>query len=320
MANYRSECISISELGKIFLFQGIDPENLISLLEDCPILCLDKDDLLITQGEANRNCYFIISGALRIHLDSHDSTIVSILGAGESVGEISMLDGEMASAHVLCAEDCQALVVNEDVFASLVNSFHVFCRSLLFLMVRRLRHSNNSISESFKKQREYQLTATVDELTGLYNRRWLRDMLARQMQRSRVNIAPLAVLVIDVDHFKQINDQHGHGIGDLVLRELALIMMTGVRPTDLVARYGGEEFIIVLPGTDLAGARLVAERMRRKVAGARMVASSGEALPLLTISLGLAQMREIEMIDEFIARADAALYQAKREGRNRVEG
>ena len=320
MANYRRESISIPELGRIMLFKGIDPASLVSLLEDCPIICLDKDDLLITQGEANRNCYFILSGSLRIHLDSHDSTVVSMLGPGESVGEISLLDGELASAHVLCSEDCQALVVSEDVFSSLVNSFHVFCRSLLFLMIRRLRHSNTSISESFRKQKEYQLTATIDELTGLYNRRWLRDMLARQMQRCRVNIDPLAVMVIDVDHFKLINDQHGHAIGDQVLRELALLMMTGVRPTDLVARYGGEEFIIVLPITDLAGARVVAGRLCKKVAKARMLAATGEKLPLVTISLGVAQMREIETIDEFIARADDALYQAKRNGRNQVEG
>jgi len=320
VANYRRESISIPELGRIMLFKGIDPASLVSLLEDCPIICLDKDDLLITQGEANRNCYFILSGSLRIHLDSHDSTVVSMLGPGESVGEISLLDGELASAHVLCSEDCQALVVSEDVFSSLVNSFHVFCRSLLFLMIRRLRHSNTSISESFRKQKEYQLTATIDELTGLYNRRWLRDMLARQMQRCRVNIDPLAVMVIDVDHFKLINDQHGHAIGDQVLRELALLMMTGVRPTDLVARYGGEEFIIVLPITDLAGARVVAGRLCKKVAKARMLAATGEKLPLVTISLGVAQMREIETIDEFIARADDALYQAKRNGRNQVEG
>lgn len=320
MANYRRESISIPELGRIFLFKGIDPASLVGLLEDCPIICLDKDDLLITQGEANRNCYFILSGSLRIHLDSHDSTVVSLLGPGESVGEISLLDGELASAHVLCSEDCQALVVSEDVFSSLVNSFHVFCRSLLFLMIRRLRHSNTSISESFRKQKEYQLTATIDELTGLYNRRWLRDMLARQMQRGRVNTDPLAVMVIDVDHFKQINDQHGHAIGDQVLRELALLMMTGVRPTDLVARYGGEEFIIVMPITDLAGARVVAGRLCKKVARARMTAATGEKLPEVTISLGVAQMREIETIDEFIARADDALYQAKRNGRNQVEG
>lgn len=320
MASYRSAPISISELGEIFLFQGIEPENLIDLLADCPVLCLEKEELLIGQGTANRNCYFILSGSLQIHLDSLDNHAVSTLRAGESVGEISLLDGELASANVVCPEKCQALVVEEEVFWSLVNSSHVFCRHLLFLMISRLRSSNMSISESFKKQQEYQLTATIDELTGLYNRRWLREMLARQMQRSQEKAAPLTLLMIDGDHFKKVNDQHGHNIGDLVLQALASTMLDWVRPTDLVARYGGEEFVIVLPGTDLAGARVVAERMRRMIAEARTPSTLGELLPVVTISIGLALMEEADTMDAFIGRADAALYRAKEKGRNRVEG
>lgn len=320
MASYRRQTISIPELGEIFLLQGIEPESLIALLADCPVICLEKGEVLIGQGTANRNCYFILSGSLHIHLDSLDSLPVSTLNIGESVGEISLLDGQTASAHVVCPEECQALVVSEEVFWSLVNSFHGFCRSLLFLMIRRLRHSNISISASFKKQREYQLTATIDELTGLYNRRWLMEMLPRQMQRSRGDGAPLALLMIDGDHFKRINDTFGHAAGDQVLRGLARMMTNSVRPTDPVARYGGEEFVIVLSDTDLTGARAVAGRIRKTVTKAATADVTGESLPAVTVSIGVAQMLDSETMDEFIARADAALYLAKRNGRNRVEG
>lgn len=320
MVSYRNEPISTSELGKIFLFKGIEPVNLIGLLADCPVICLEQEELLIAQGTANRNCYFILSGSLRIHLDSPNGLAVSTLNIGESVGEISLLDGQLASANVVCPDQCQALVVDEEVFWSLVNSFHVFCRHLLFLMISRLRSSNMSISESFKKQQEYQLTSTIDELTGLYNRRWLREMLARQMKRSQGEITPLSLLMLDGDHFKRVNDEYGHGVGDQVLRRLAATMMNGVRPIDLVARYGGEEFVIVLPGIELAGARVVAERMRRAIAEAFSNASAVHALPALTVSIGVAQLLDVETMDEFIARADAALYQAKERGRNRVEG
>lgn len=320
LAICRSDSISLAELGQILLFKGIEPESLMGLLADCPVLCLGEEELLITQGEANRNCFFIISGSLRIHLDSTDSSALSTLKAGESVGEISLLDGQPASAHVVCSGECQVLVVAEEVFWSLVNSFHLFCRNLLFMMISRLRNSNMSISESFKKQREYQLTAVIDELTGLYNRRWLREILVRQMKRSLVNGDPLSLLLIDVDHFKMINDDHGHAIGDQVLRGLAGVMMNGVRPTDLVARYGGEEFVIVLPGTDLAGARVAAGRTRRMIAAAKLITADAAASPVTTVSIGVAQMRETESMDDLITRADAALYLAKNNGRNRVEG
>jgi diguanylate cyclase (GGDEF)-like protein len=319
LASYRRQSISIPELGKISLLQGIEPESLIGLLGDCPVICLEQDEILIAQGAANRNCYFILSGSLQIHLDSLENFAVSTLNVGESVGEISLLDGHTASAHVVCAEACQALVVAEDVFWSLVNSFNVFCRHLLFLMISRLRSSNMSISESFKKQREYQLTSTTDELTGLYNRRWLREMLERQMLRSLGEVAPLALLMIDGDYFKMVNDQYGHNVGDQVLQALGATMLDWVRPTDLVARYGGEEFVIVLPGTDLVGARVVAERMRRMIAEARTPSTLGEMLPVVTVSIGVALMEEADTIDEFIGRADAALYRAKEKGRNRVE-
>ena len=320
MATYRSEPIAIPELEKIFLFQGIEATSLIGLLADCPVICLDQDELLIAQGSANRNCYFILTGSLLIHLDSLAGHVVSTLNIGESVGEFSLLDGQPASANVVCPESCQALVVAEEVFWSLVNSFHVFCRHLLFLMISRLRSSNMSISESFKKQREFELTATIDELTGLYNRRWLMEMLERQMKRSLGEAAPLALLVIDADHFKLVNDEYGHGVGDQVLRGLARIMTAGVRPQDLLARYGGEEFVVVLPGADLTEARFVAERLRRMMAEATPAVAVGEAPPLVTISIGVALMQKGDTVAEFFSRADAALYRAKRNGRNRVEG
>lgn len=320
MASYRSGGISRSELESILHFKGIEPSCLLDLLADCPVLCLAPDEALITQGTANRNCYFILAGSLRIHLDSLESPVLSTLGIGESVGEISLLDGQTASAHVLCHEECQVLVVPEEVFWSLVNFFHGFCRQLLLLMTGRLRHSNSSISNSLKKQEQYKLIATIDELTGLYNRRWLRSILERQMTRSLFSNTPLALLVIDVDHFKQVNDTFGHNVGDLVLQGVARLMMNSVRPTDLVTRYGGEEFLIVLPGSDLAGARIVAERVRGGIAAATMVAPEVMDLPGVTVSIGAAEMREEEAMDDFIGRADAALYQAKHNGRNRVEG
>ncbi len=309
-----------NEVHKLLLFSDVEPARVTSLLGDCPIICLEPGDVVLSQGEANRSCYCILSGSLRIHLDSLENPPVSILHAGESVGEISLLDGQHTSAHVVCDSDCQLLVLAEDTFWSLVNASHSFSRNLLFSTISRLRSSNVSISKSFKKQREYKLTATIDELTGLYNRRWLNKMLKRQVKRSQFSNEPLSLLMIDIDHFKKINDDHGHLVGDQVLRIVAQLMVSSVRPTDLVTRYGGEEFVVILPNTDLDGSRIAAERICSMVSAAKMVTAEEVTLPAVTVSVGIAQMQSHENMDDLLRDADKALYQAKENGRNRIEG
>ncbi len=134
-----------------------------------------------------------------------------------------------------------------------------------------------------------------------------------------VDRLPLAVLMLDVDHFKDFNDTYGHKSGDLVLQMVARIMRKSLRPSDMLARYGGEEFIVLLPGTPAEQAKLVAERLRKAVANCRITAEQGQALPAVTISVGVSPLTENETVEQAIDAADEALYLAKRNGRNRIE-
>lgn len=320
MANQRRENLTRQELENLLMFEGVEPKYVLGPLENCPIICLARDEVVISQGETNNKCYFILTGQLRVHLDSLASEIVSVLHAGESVGEMSLLDGKNASAHVVCHTTCELLVLNENVFWSLVNASHNFSRNLLFVMTSRLRGNNVYVSANLKKQREYKLDATIDELTGLYNRRWLNKIMVRQMKRSQHNDEPLSILMVDVDHFKKVNDDYGHIVGDQVLRSIARTMVDHVRPTDLLARFGGEEFIAILQASNLTAARGAAKRMCRSISAVQVVTAEGVILPTITISIGIAEMRTDESMDEFIMRADAALYQAKQNGRDQVEG
>ena len=130
---------------------------------------------------------------------------------------------------------------------------------------------------------------------------------------------PLSVLLIDIDHFKNFNDNFGHGVGDQVLRLMAKVLRERVREIDLPARYGGEELIAVLPGADLATCAAVAERIRRTIAECQITRrSTGEALPSITVSIGVGQFQLGESMADLIDRCDRALYLAKRSGRNRV--
>lgn len=161
--------------------------------------------------------------------------------------------------------------------------------------------------------------AHIDPLTQLLNRRALTVNLVAELERVRRYNAPLTLLMIDVDHFKLVNDTHGHIAGDLVLEELGLVLQRAVRSVDTVARYGGEEFVVVLPETGEQGAMAFAERLRAKVEWNSFSIGKGQSLKL-TISIGLTTFEgaRAESAEELLDAADKALYRAKQGGRNKV--
>jgi diguanylate cyclase (GGDEF)-like protein len=159
-----------------------------------------------------------------------------------------------------------------------------------------------------------QILAGTDALTGLSNRRALNESLAHHVALARRSGSALSVILIDVDHFKQINDRHGHPVGDLVLTQLARVLESQVRVSDRMGRWGGEEFLVVAPGTGLVAVTELAERIRIAVAAFQF-----EHGRPVTLSLGLTQMLQGDEVEAMLQRADRALYRAKQRGRNRVE-
>jgi diguanylate cyclase (GGDEF)-like protein len=160
--------------------------------------------------------------------------------------------------------------------------------------------------------------ALVDGLTGLANRRQCEETLEDELARLERFGGSLAVVVADLDWFKDINDRHGHPAGDAVLREFAALLQETVRDVDLAGRWGGEEFVLVLPGTDLEGGAQLAERIRVALAARIVLAVDGSPIPV-TASFGVAAIPPGKTASELFAAADAAMYQAKRAGKNRVE-
>ena len=161
--------------------------------------------------------------------------------------------------------------------------------------------------------------ALHDPLTGLANRRKFAERFAYDVSRATRTRMPLSLLMIDIDHFKAINDQHGHLAGDACLKALATLLTGSVREVDLVARFGGEEFVVLLPETSVAQSLVVAERMRAKVEAQPFCIGEGAPAVALTISVGTATSAGAALtLEQLLARADEAVFRAKYEGRNRV--
>jgi len=170
------------------------------------------------------------------------------------------------------------------------------------------------MNQEFNRIRHESLT---DPLTGLKNRRAFDKEIAQLCTSAQVAREPLSLLIVDIDHFKVINDTHGHVVGDGVIKRVAQWLTESVRGQDVVARFGGEEFVLILPMTSLAGAASVVENIRASIAK-RTLRYGEKAIGKITISVGAAQMGHTEEVESLVNRADQMLYLAKREGRNRV--
>lgn len=178
---------------------------------------------------------------------------------------------------------------------------------------KEVRERNQELRVAMQQIREL---AHVDELTGVANRRRLMDVLTSEINRCRRSRSPLSIALLDIDHFKRINDRFGHPAGDAILRRVACSVDERMQDIDCFGRYGGEEFMMILPQTDLKGARTKAERICQSLR--ETSCDSLQKGLQITASVGVAQYRDSELAEDVIQRADEALYQAKTTGRDRV--
>jgi two-component system cell cycle response regulator len=193
-----------------------------------------------------------------------------------------------------------------------------FANTVIKSAVNAIEQSH-AIEQAKADNARLEALAHTDPLTHLLNRRALTIRLSAELERVRRYNSPLTMLLIDLDHFKMVNDTYGHLVGDEVLRGIAMILQRSLRSVDMVARYGGEEFVVVLPETSEQGAVAFAERIRQRVEQHAFEAERANTARV-TVSIGVScfPAPHVESVDDLFARADAALYRAKEKGRNRV--
>jgi len=187
------------------------------------------------------------------------------------------------------------------------------------VLEERLLLSKSEISNLQQSLEAIRAESLTDPLTGLGNRKYFDRMIEQAVQAALAQNEPLSLLMFDIDHFKSFNDSYGHLTGDQVLRLVAMSLKQTIKGQDITARYGGEEFAVVLPNTALRQALTVADHIRRAVMAKELKKkSTGEILGRVTISVGVSMLKQGDDTDSLIERADACLYAAKRNGRNRV--
>jgi diguanylate cyclase (GGDEF)-like protein len=303
-----------SLLQSIALFRGVEPDTITDLLPRCGRIDVAEGDVLLSPQRENRCVYVVLSGRLSVHLGSLDAPKIADLGPGACAGEMSLIEDKDPSAFVVAVEDSHLMVISHHLLWQIVDRSHTFSKNLLVVLSERVRSDNEFIASSLGVLRQAERNALTDALTGLGNRHWMKDMFEREVTRARHNRRSLCLMMIDVDNFKRFNDQYGHIAGDRVLIAVAEALREYLRPTDLVARFGGDEFAVLLPDAEIAHAQQTADRLRTCVASL----SPPSLSTAITISIGVSTNGPDDDVDSLVQRADAAMYDAKEQGRNRV--
>ncbi|GGI18754.1 MAG: GGDEF domain-containing protein [Oxalicibacterium faecigallinarum] len=309
-------------LARINLFDSVNDEIVTALLASCEVAHFDCGEAVeIPQGR--QACvYIVLRGAL-------GSTTLDDSGGprqirtekilpGESIGELSVLDETATLGSLTALEDSDLLILESQTLWQLIDEAEGVARNLLRQLSFKLRTVNAQLRRREKVGEFYRQLSMVDSLTGLHNRAWLNDRLPVLIEEAHTGQKSLSLIMIDLDHFKKFNDNHGHQTGDKALRAAAGVITSALRPSDFAVRYGGEELIVILPESSLDAGKMVAQRLCERMREADVFNDASITLPHLTASFGVTTLLPGQNADALISGADAALYRAKNAGRNQI--
>ncbi len=299
------------------LFQGVNFTLIAKELGQSHPFDVEAGHVLLDPERVNQDICIVLDGELLVCLEPKVLQPLVRIGVGDCVGELSIIDARAPSAYVVAAVKTRVLTIAKPVLWQMLACQPVMALNLLHILSRRIRENNVVLLGSIELQRAYRNKAESDVLTGLHNRSWFQEVFPKQLELCERTGQQACLLMIDIDHFKQVNDEYGHLTGDQALRHVASVLRSSLRSTDLCARYGGEEIVVLMPGSELLQAQPVAERLRQAIANAPLVLADGRDLKL-KVSGGLAQWQSGTTLDDLVRSSDQALYEAKSSGRNRI--
>ncbi|RPJ06332.1 MAG: GGDEF domain-containing protein [Spirochaetaceae bacterium] len=284
-----------------------------------------KDTVLFSQGDKGEELYIVQEGQVEssIMTTSGDNKLIAKFGPGDFFGEMSIMDNAPRSATCRVEKNTMLLCMGKKDFFRMMKSSPAVGIKVMYKMLnittRRLKTTSGFISDMVKWGNDASRRAITDEVTGAYNRRYLDRALADCFISSQAAGKPFSLVMVDLDHFREINEAYNHEVGNKLLCHVVEAFKKHLRQGDILARYGGDEFTMLFPGTQLSEAHQVAEAIRAEIESRAMKVDKFLPALSVTTSQGIAAFPENSLELEVLKNlADKALYRAKEEGRNRV--
>jgi diguanylate cyclase (GGDEF)-like protein len=312
-------------LSTVGVFSLLAPEEIERVAGHLATVELDAGQTLFREGDQGNELYILVDGTacVSIRLPDGEDREIARFASGDFFGEMSIFDNAPRSATCRALAKSTMYSLSKDAFADIITDNPRIALKLMYRMLnvttQRLRGTSEFVSEMVLWGESARKRAVTDELTGVYNRRFLEDSLGGYVAEAAEKGEALSLVMVDLDHFRDINELYGHPTGDAAIKGAAQVLRSLLREKDVVARYGGDEFVIILPNTEPGRATELMAKVCAEVARLPILKESKGAITAVTTSMGVAgyPLHAAEL-SGLRAAADSALYQAKEGGRNRV--
>lgn len=315
--NLSPEILEVLEVAP--LLHGVPSKLFAYNIGESSLRTLNAGEILLAPGEANDAIYIVLSGRLNIQMTNPSIEPVAMLGKGECAGEMAILGDAHDSTYVVAATDCKLLAIGYGALWELIDISHQAAHNMLKVLSARIRPGTRIVAENLEHLHGFSGAAVVDELTGLYNRQWIEEKFSRHLNRGFSNNKPSCIMLLEIDQFDEFSDKYGQLGSEQALRDTAHTMLSCLRPDDQAGRFMNEQFAVFMPNTNLADACVAAERLRAAVSESMIVLPSGDALPSVTISIGVDMANQGDTLADLFVRAGDVLREAAKNGGNCVK-